>query len=157
MSVGMKFPTVPVDEVPKQAALLGEGASHPVILVVDDESAIADTVAEILTRSGYAAVPAYDAEEALETAVGQHGAVAHLVLLHLFDGFVGLGHGEGFGLRLHAVARGYVEHLFQAVGAAGGVAADGAHAGDERKGVHRTGEGGTPTKHSVPVGRSAWM
>jgi CheY-like chemotaxis protein len=65
----MKFPTVPVDEVPKQAALLGEGASHPVILVVDDESAIADTVAEILTRSGYAAVPAYDAEEALETAL----------------------------------------------------------------------------------------
>lgn len=69
MSVGMKFPTVPVEEVPKQASLLGAGANHPVILVVDDESAIADTVAEILTRSGYAAVPTYDAEEALETAL----------------------------------------------------------------------------------------
>jgi DNA-binding response OmpR family regulator len=40
-----------------------------VVLVVDDESAIADTLAEILTLSGYAAVPVYDGEEALETAL----------------------------------------------------------------------------------------
>jgi DNA-binding response OmpR family regulator len=39
------------------------------VLVVDDESAIADTLAEILTRSGYTATPAYDAEDALETAL----------------------------------------------------------------------------------------
>jgi DNA-binding response OmpR family regulator len=44
-------------------------AFRPVVLVVDDESAIADTVAEILSRSGYAAQTAYDAEEALEAAM----------------------------------------------------------------------------------------
>jgi len=40
-----------------------------VVLVVDDESAIADTLSEILKLSGYAATPAYDGEEALETAL----------------------------------------------------------------------------------------
>jgi DNA-binding response OmpR family regulator len=40
-----------------------------VVLVVDDESVITDTLAEILNRSGYTAIPAYDAEEALETAL----------------------------------------------------------------------------------------
>jgi CheY-like chemotaxis protein len=40
-----------------------------VVLVVDDESAIADTLAEILSRSGYTAITAYDGEEALETAL----------------------------------------------------------------------------------------
>jgi DNA-binding response OmpR family regulator len=38
-------------------------------MVVDDESSIADTLAEILSRSGYAAVAAYDADSALETAL----------------------------------------------------------------------------------------
>ena len=42
---------------------------RPVVLVVDDESAIADTVVEILCRSGYAATAAYDGNEALETAL----------------------------------------------------------------------------------------
>jgi DNA-binding response OmpR family regulator len=37
--------------------------------VVDDESAIAETVAAILSHSGYAAATAYDAEEALEIAM----------------------------------------------------------------------------------------
>jgi DNA-binding response OmpR family regulator len=38
-------------------------------MVVDDESSIADTLAEILSRSGYAAVTAYDGDGALETAL----------------------------------------------------------------------------------------
>ena len=42
---------------------------RPVILVVDDESVIADTLTEILNRNGYAAMPAYDGEEALESAL----------------------------------------------------------------------------------------
>jgi DNA-binding response OmpR family regulator len=37
--------------------------------VVDDESTIADTLTEILSRSGYAAMPAYDGESALESAL----------------------------------------------------------------------------------------
>jgi DNA-binding NtrC family response regulator len=38
-------------------------------MVVDDESSIADTLAEILCRNGYAAVAEYDADSALESAL----------------------------------------------------------------------------------------
>jgi DNA-binding response OmpR family regulator len=69
MSLRRKFPTVPIEEVPVNGSSSTEGARRPVLLVVDDESVIADTLAEILTRSGYAAMPAYDGEEALETAL----------------------------------------------------------------------------------------
>jgi CheY-like chemotaxis protein len=43
--------------------------SHPRVLVVDDEAVIADTLAEILCRSGFASIAAYDAAEALEMAL----------------------------------------------------------------------------------------
>ena len=56
---------VPIDQVPP-AETTGYRRS---ILVVDDESAITDTMTEILSRSGYLAIPAYDAEQALETAL----------------------------------------------------------------------------------------
>ena len=47
-----------------------EANSHrPSVLVVDDESVIADTLAEILNRNGYAARSAYDGEAALEAAL----------------------------------------------------------------------------------------
>lgn len=39
------------------------------MLVVDDESVIADTLAEILTRSGYAAESVYDGTSAMEIAL----------------------------------------------------------------------------------------
>ena len=39
------------------------------VLVVDDESAIADTIAKILSLSGYPAVSAYDGNDALEIAL----------------------------------------------------------------------------------------
>jgi CheY-like chemotaxis protein len=62
------FPTVSLKDVPTSVP---ENASayRPVVLVVDDESVIADTLAEILTRSGYTGVPAYDGDDALETAL----------------------------------------------------------------------------------------
>ncbi|HXS75485.1 MAG TPA: response regulator [Terracidiphilus sp.] len=68
MSKNKTFPTVPLKEVPAQDEGKSEG-HRPVVLVVDDESVIADTLAEILTRSGYKAVPVYDADSALETAL----------------------------------------------------------------------------------------
>jgi CheY-like chemotaxis protein len=43
--------------------------NFPRILVVDDESAIADTLTEILCRSGYPAIAAYDGTGALELAL----------------------------------------------------------------------------------------
>lgn len=45
------------------------GTYRPVVMVVDDESSIADTLSEILSRSGYAAIAAYDADSAIETAL----------------------------------------------------------------------------------------
>lgn len=46
-----------------------EWDDRPRVMVVDDESSIADTVTEILRMSGYAAIAAYDADEALEVAL----------------------------------------------------------------------------------------
>jgi CheY-like chemotaxis protein len=42
---------------------------RPTVLVVDDESTIADTLTEILNENGYEATAAYDGEEAIETAL----------------------------------------------------------------------------------------
>jgi CheY-like chemotaxis protein len=69
MTNKLHFPIVPIEDVPAAVPLNGSKKYRPVVLVVDDESAIADTLAEILTLSGYAAMPVYDGEEALETAL----------------------------------------------------------------------------------------
>lgn len=58
-------PVVPIQDVPPADM----SNYKPLIMVVDDESVIADTLAAILSRSGYATVAAYDGEEALETAL----------------------------------------------------------------------------------------
>jgi DNA-binding response OmpR family regulator len=58
-------PVVPINEVPPADTT----PYRPTVLVVDDESAIAETVTEILSRSGYAAMTAYDGPEALEIAM----------------------------------------------------------------------------------------
>lgn len=65
MSGRRSSPTVPLNEVPPADT----SEYRPVILVVDDESAIADTLTEILSRSGYAAMATYDGTDALETAL----------------------------------------------------------------------------------------
>jgi len=62
------FPTVSLKDVPASIPENTNGY-RPVVLVVDDESVIADTLAEILTRSGYTGIPAYDGDGALETAL----------------------------------------------------------------------------------------
>lgn len=41
----------------------------PMILVVDDQRLIADTLAEVLNRSGFRAMPVYDGESALDMAL----------------------------------------------------------------------------------------
>lgn len=47
----------------------GANSYRPVVLVVDDECAIADTLAEILKRSGFNAITAYDGPSALDAAL----------------------------------------------------------------------------------------
>ncbi len=58
-------PIVSTREVPSVHA----NGHRPSVLVVDDESAIADTIAKILTLSGYSAIAAYDGNGALEIAL----------------------------------------------------------------------------------------
>lgn len=70
MSKKQTFPTVPLKEVPASRHEDHHSEGHrPVVLVVDDESVIADTLSEILSRSGYHAIPVYDGDSALETAL----------------------------------------------------------------------------------------
>ena len=59
---------VSIDEVPSQDADPKDEQLGLDILVVDDEPVIADTLATILSRSGYTARPAYDGKTALELA-----------------------------------------------------------------------------------------
>jgi DNA-binding NtrC family response regulator len=63
------FPTVSISEVPASTLATEAEPYRHVVLVVDDETVVADTLTEILKRSGYAAVSEYDAESALETAL----------------------------------------------------------------------------------------
>lgn len=56
---------VPLSEVP---APDNTEKHHPVVLVVDDERVIADTLAVILSNNGFAPLTAYDGESALEIA-----------------------------------------------------------------------------------------
>lgn len=65
MSTGLKFDTVALTEISAHLKVPAKPFS-PVILVVDDEPVIADTLAAILRRQKYAALTAYDAESALD-------------------------------------------------------------------------------------------
>ena len=62
------FPTVPVE----YARLRGSNRTfepiHPLVLVVDDEPVIVETLAAILNRSGFAALSALDGASALDIA-----------------------------------------------------------------------------------------
>ncbi len=67
MNKKTNFPTIPIQEVP--ACETHPSGYRPVVLVVDDEGTIAETLSEILNRSGYTAIVAYDGVSALETAL----------------------------------------------------------------------------------------
>jgi two-component system alkaline phosphatase synthesis response regulator PhoP len=63
------FPIVPIEQVPEPEAAGGAIANRPLVLVVDDDAAVTDTLVDILNRSGYVAIAAYDGQDALETAL----------------------------------------------------------------------------------------
>jgi len=66
MSPELSFQVIPLDEVP-----LTEPKAQPdlpLVLIVDDEHVIADTLTVILSNSGFAVMTAYDARTALELA-----------------------------------------------------------------------------------------
>ena len=63
------FPIVPLGEIPASGSLVDKSKFRPVVLVVDKEPAVADSLVATLHRSGYAAIAAYDGKDALETAL----------------------------------------------------------------------------------------
>lgn len=67
MSPTLCSEVVPMSEVP-MGDVAGTVADRWMVLVVDDEPLVADTLAMILTRAGYYAMRAYDAQSALEIA-----------------------------------------------------------------------------------------
>jgi CheY-like chemotaxis protein len=70
MSPKLKFEVIPVAEVPQEGAGVLPKKSQPVVLVVDDEKVIADTLSIILSKSGFTTMTAYDGLKALELAKG---------------------------------------------------------------------------------------
>jgi DNA-binding NtrC family response regulator len=68
MNGTMRFPTMPVEAKSKMESNHQADQSPPVVLVVDDERVIADTLTVILGKSGLSARAAYSATSALEIA-----------------------------------------------------------------------------------------
>jgi CheY-like chemotaxis protein len=66
MSPKLSFQVVPLAEVPSKERIFPR--EPRVILVVDDEKIIADTLSAILSKSGFAVMTAYDGKAALELA-----------------------------------------------------------------------------------------
>ncbi|KAA6464859.1 response regulator [Acidobacteria bacterium AB60] len=64
--VSTHFPTVPVEAARQHPAALPSGPLRPLVLVVDDEPLIAQTLAAIMDSRGYAVLTASDGLEALE-------------------------------------------------------------------------------------------
>jgi DNA-binding NtrC family response regulator len=69
MSPELSFEVVPMAEVPPAKTV--HGMRKRLVLVVDDERVIADTLSVILTRSGFSVITAYEAESALELAAAR--------------------------------------------------------------------------------------
>src|ERR1700733_13668103 len=68
MSPKLKFEVIPVVDVPKEDVVALTEKPRPVVLIVDDERVIADTLSAILSRSGFSTMTAYDGPGALKLA-----------------------------------------------------------------------------------------
>ena len=68
MSPKFSFPVVPLKEVAKEDVVVLPVKDAPVVLIVDDEKVIADTLSIILTHAGFITMTAYDGETALRIA-----------------------------------------------------------------------------------------
>jgi DNA-binding response OmpR family regulator len=68
MSKAMKFQTVPLAELPLKRSVSQNDAHQPVVLIVDDEAVIADTLSVILKQAGFTTMVAYDGQSALTIA-----------------------------------------------------------------------------------------
>jgi CheY-like chemotaxis protein len=68
MSPKFSFPVVPLKEVAQEDLVVLSVKESPVVLIVDDEKVIADTLSIILTHAGFITMTAYDGANALRMA-----------------------------------------------------------------------------------------
>jgi CheY-like chemotaxis protein len=68
MSPKTSFPSVPLKDVAKEDVVILATKEPPVVLIVDDEKVIADTLSIILTHAGFITMTAYDGVTALRIA-----------------------------------------------------------------------------------------
>ena len=68
MSPKFSFPVVSLKEVAKEDVVILTAKEAPVVLIVDDEKVIADTLSIILTHAGFITMTAYDGITALRIA-----------------------------------------------------------------------------------------
>jgi len=68
MSPSLKSVVVPISEVPIEERVDFGGSKESIVLVVDDERLVADTLGIIFKRAGFCTLTAYDAVSALEIA-----------------------------------------------------------------------------------------
>src|SRR5260370_5856632 len=68
MNGTMRFPTMTVESIPRMESDHRADQNPPVMLVVDDERVIADTLSVILGKNGFAVMTAYNGTSALEIA-----------------------------------------------------------------------------------------
>jgi DNA-binding NtrC family response regulator len=68
MSPEFSFPVVPLKEVAKGDVVVLPPKAAPVVLIVDDEKVIADTLSIILTHAGFITMTAYNGATALRMA-----------------------------------------------------------------------------------------
>jgi DNA-binding NtrC family response regulator len=69
MARKMKFEVVTLAEVPREDTEVMPVERQPVVLIVDDERVIADTLSIILSKSGFSTMTAYEGFSALKLAV----------------------------------------------------------------------------------------
>lgn len=68
MTQSANFEAIPLADIFANGITAQNGPRNPVVLVVDDEVVIADTLTTILAQNGLAAMTAYDGQDALEIA-----------------------------------------------------------------------------------------
>jgi DNA-binding NtrC family response regulator len=68
MKLTLHSQIVPLEEVPKESSPERDAKQKLDVLVVDDEPVIADTLAMILSKSGYRVMAAYGGDSAMEIA-----------------------------------------------------------------------------------------
>jgi CheY-like chemotaxis protein len=68
MAPNLNIQVIPLSEVPVDKLIPAAEKPERIVLVVDDERVIADTLSVILSRSGFTVMTAYDGETALDLA-----------------------------------------------------------------------------------------